>query len=64
MTFTVTVHGLGPIVSPALITDQTGTSKWKVTITGATPGLGTAAALVATGDGNQIPASPVTLTTT
>jgi hypothetical protein len=62
--FTVTVAGLGPIVSPALITDQTGTTTWKVTITGATPGLGQAAALVTTGDGNQIPASPTTLTTT
>lgn len=61
--FTVTVAGLGPIVSPELTTDQTGTASWKVTISGATAGIGAANVLVTTTDGNQIPAT-TRLTTT
>ena len=61
--FTVTVAGLGPIVSPQLTTDQTGTAAWKVTISGATPGIGQATVLVTTGSGDQALAT-TTLTTT
>ncbi len=61
--FTVTVQGLGPIVSPELTTDQTGTATWKVTVSGATPGIGAATALVTTSDGDQVSAT-TRLTTT
>jgi hypothetical protein len=61
--FTVTVAGLGPIVSPELTTDQTGTATWKVTITAASPGIGAATALVTTSVGDQVSAT-VKLTTT
>ncbi len=63
VTFTVSVAGLGPIVSPQLITDQTGTATWKVTISGATPGVGAATVLVSTASGDQIQAT-TSLTTT
>jgi hypothetical protein len=61
--FTVTVVGLGPVVSPELTTDQTGTAAWKVTITGATPGLGTATVLVTTVEGDQVTATTRITTT-
>jgi hypothetical protein len=61
--FTVTVAGLGPVVSPELTTDQTGTTTWKVTVTGATAGIGAATALVTTADGDQV-TSTTRLTTT
>jgi hypothetical protein len=61
--FTVTVAGLGPIVSPELTTDQTGTATWKVTVSGATPGVGAATVMVSTSDGSQVLAT-TTLTTT
>jgi hypothetical protein len=61
--FTVTVAGLGPIVSPELTTDQTGTASWKVTISKATAGIGAATVLVTTGDGDQMSATtPLTTT--
>lgn len=61
--FTVTVQGLGPIVSPEVTTDQTGTASWKVAVSGATPGVGAATALVTTSDGDQVSAT-TRLTTT
>ena len=61
--YTVVVQGLGPIQSPQVTTDQTGTATWKVTISGATAGTGQATALVNNPDGSQIRATE-TLTTT
>ena len=61
--FTVTVAGLGAIVSPPIATDQTGTATWKVTITGATAGIGAASVLVTSSDGDQFQAT-MRLTTT
>ncbi len=61
--FTVGVYGLAQIVSPTLTTDQTGTATWKVTISGATPGPGTATVVVSTSDGSQALAT-TNLTTT
>jgi hypothetical protein len=61
--FTVTAVGLGPIVSPELTTDQTGTVTWRVTISGATAGLGAATVLVTTSDGDQVSAMTRVTTT-
>jgi hypothetical protein len=61
--FTVSVVGLNSIVSPELTTDQTGTATWKVTISGATPGIGAASLLVTSPDGSQVTAT-TQLTTT
>jgi hypothetical protein len=55
--------GLGPIVSPELTTDQTGTATWKVTISGATPGVGAASVLVTSSTGDQVPATARIVTT-
>ena len=55
--FTVTVAGLGPIVSPELTTDATGAVTWHVTISGATPGIGAATALVTSSTGDQVSAT-------
>jgi hypothetical protein len=61
--FTVLVYGLGPLVSDALTTDAKGSVTWQVTISGATPGIGQAAALVTSSAGK--PAPPyATITTT
>ncbi len=63
VSFTVGVYGLAMIVSPPLTTDQTGTTTWKVNISGATPGPGTATVVVSTSDGSQVLAT-TNLTTT
>lgn len=62
-TFTVTIHGLGPIVSPELTTDATGTATWSVPISGSTAGAGQASVLVTTPAGDIITAT-YTITTT
>ncbi len=62
-TFTVTVVGLGPIVSPEIQTNQAGTATWKVTISGATAGVGAATVLVVTATGDQVPATAKIVTT-
>jgi hypothetical protein len=46
VTFTVLVQGLGPIASPQLTTDKTGTSTWQIDISGATAGTGEASVMV------------------
>jgi hypothetical protein len=61
--YTVTVQGLGPIVSPELTTDSFGAAEWQVTISGATPGVGAVGVLVTTPEGDQVVAT-VRLTTT
>lgn len=61
--FTVTIHGLGPIVSPELTTDATGTATWQVTISGATPGSGDASVLVTDPAGDQVTATAGITTT-
>jgi len=63
VTFTVTIQGLGPIVSPDLTTDATGVATWEVDITGASPGTGSASVLVTTTAGDQTTAT-VAITTT
>jgi hypothetical protein len=55
--FTVSVVGLNSIVSPEVTTDQTGTATWKVTISGASPGVGVASVLVTSTDGSQVTAT-------
>jgi hypothetical protein len=57
------IQGLGPIVSPELTTDATGTATWQVAISGATPGIGQASVLVTTTEGDQVTATS-TITTT
>jgi hypothetical protein len=61
--YTVTVEGLGPIVSPELTTDGTGTAIWRVTVSGGSAGIGAATALVTSSAGDQVSAT-VKLTTT
>lgn len=63
VTFTVTVQGLAPIVSPQLTTDATGTATWKVQITGSAPGSGQASVLVTTSAGDVITATAGITTT-
>ncbi|MGD0409170.1 MAG: Ig-like domain-containing protein [Candidatus Limnocylindrales bacterium] len=53
VTFTVTIYGLGPIVSPELSTDATGTATWQVAISGALAGPGQASVLVTSPAGDQ-----------
>ncbi len=55
--FTVTVAGLGPIVSPELTTDETGTANWQVTISGSQPGIGAATVMVTSSEGDQVSAT-------
>ena len=63
VTFTITIQGLGPIVSPQLTTDATGTVTWQVPITGASPGSGQASVLVTTPAGDGVTATaPITTT--
>jgi hypothetical protein len=52
--FTVGVYGLGQLVSDVLTTDAKGSVTWQVTISGATPGIGTATALVTSSTGDQV----------
>lgn len=62
-TFTVTIQGLGPIVSPELTTDSTGTISWQVSIAGAAPGLGQASVLVTSPAGDQVIGTAAVTTT-
>jgi hypothetical protein len=63
VTFTVTIQGLGPIVSPELTTDSTGAITWQVDISGAAPGAGEASVLVISPGGDQVIATtPITTT--
>jgi hypothetical protein len=63
VTFTVTIQGLAPIVSPVLTTDSKGVATWQVAITGATPGSGRANVLVTSPQGDVI-TSTAGITTT
>jgi hypothetical protein len=63
VTFTVAIQGLGPIVSPELTTDATGTATWQVPVSGASAGIGQANVLVTSPDGDQATAT-VKITTT
>jgi hypothetical protein len=63
VTFTVTIAGLGPIVSPELSTDATGTATWQVDISGALAGSGQASVLVTSPAGDQV-AGTAGITTT
>lgn len=63
VTFTVTIQGLGPIVSPELTTDATGTATWEVPISGASPGTGEASVLVTSTMGDQVSATAAITTT-
>ena len=62
-TFTVTIQGLGPIVSPELTTDATGTATWDVSVSKAAPGIGQATVLVISDAGDQV-TSNASITTT
>lgn len=57
VTFTVTIQGLGPIVSPPLITNASGVATWQVAITGASVGTGQASVLVTSAGGDVITAT-------
>ena len=63
VTFTVTIQGLAPIVSPVLTTDSKGVATWQVAITGATPGAGRANVLVTSSQGDVITATAGITTT-
>jgi hypothetical protein len=54
VTFTVTVQGVAPIVSPELTTDSTGVATWQVAISGATAGTGQASVLMTSPAGDQV----------
>lgn len=54
VTFTVLIQGLGPIQSPQLTTDKTGTSTWQIDISGATSGTGEASVLVTSPAGDVV----------
>jgi hypothetical protein len=62
-TFTVTIAGLGPIVSPELTTDATGTATWQVSISGAVSGNGQASVLVTSSQGDQVTGNTAIVTT-
>lgn len=57
VTFTVQVQGLGPVVSPNVTTDATGTANWQISISGATPGSGQASVLVTSPAGDNVTAT-------
>ena len=57
VTFTVTIQGLGPIVSPQLTTNASGVATWQVPITGASAGTGQASVLVTSAGGDVITAT-------
>jgi hypothetical protein len=63
VTFTVTIQGLGPQVSPELTTDSTGTATWQVTISGAVAGVGQASVLVTSSEGDVVTATSAITTT-
>jgi len=56
-TFTVLVQGLGPVVSPTITTDSTGTATWQIAISGATSGSGEASVLVTSPAGDTVTAT-------
>ena len=60
--FTVGPAGVPQVVSPSLTTNQSGVATWKVTITGAQPGIGQVSVLVTSADGDTATAT-VRLTT-
>ena len=63
VTFTVTVYGLGPIVSPELTTDANGAATWTVSISGEAAGTGQVSALVISPAGDQVTGTtPITTT--
>jgi hypothetical protein len=62
-TFTVTIQGLGPIVSPELTTDSTGVVNWQVPISGASVGTGQVSVLLTTDAGDQATATAAVTTT-
>jgi len=62
-TFTVSIEGLAPIVSPELTTDATGTATWQVTISGASIGSGNASVLLTSPAGDQVSATTAIVTT-
>jgi hypothetical protein len=63
VTFTVTLAGLSPNVSPELTTDATGTATWHVAIFGALPGNGQAGVLVTSPAGDPVTdTAPITTT--
>jgi hypothetical protein len=63
VTFTVMIQGLGPIVSPEIVTDATGTATWQVAVSGATSGIGQASVLVTSPDGDAVTATAAVTTT-
>ena len=63
VTFTLTIQGLGPIVSPSLTTDSKGVATWQVSITGATAGSGRASVLVTSAQGDVVTATAGITTT-
>jgi hypothetical protein len=63
VTFTVTIQGLGPLVSPQIMTDATGTATWKVPVSGSAPGSGQASVIVTTSAGDVITATAGITTT-
>lgn len=63
VTFTVTIQGLGPIVSPELTTDATGFATWQVGISGGAPGGGQASVVVTSPAGDVVTGTtPITTT--
>jgi hypothetical protein len=60
--FTLQVPGLSAMVSQGT-TDNTGTVVWKITVSGASAGIGTASVLVTSADGNTVSAT-ASITTT
>jgi hypothetical protein len=63
VTFTVLIQGLGPIVSPELMTDATGTVTWEVAVAGASPGTGQASVDVTSPMGDRVSATAGITTT-
>ena len=61
--FAVQIQGLGPIVSPDLTTDATGTAVWEVSVSKAAPGIGQATVTVTTDAGDQVTANAAITTT-
>jgi hypothetical protein len=63
VTFTVTIQGLGPIVSPELTTDATGIATWQVGISGGAAGGGQASVVVTSPAGDVVTGTtPITTT--
>jgi hypothetical protein len=62
-TFTVTIQGLGPIQSPELTTDATGTAAWEVSVSQAAPGIGQATVTLVSDAGDVVKANAAITTT-